>query len=210
MERLVRAVHSATASEQFPGAVLFAETVSGERFPDTLVVWKPAAGVEASNPTGLPRFSELVVFCPDPARPGDLLEITSRGDLRTAPALTSTGQWASELAMMKTGNVSSKTVLTDMLRTASPGGGASRRGCARFEVALRPTAAEIASYRNGTLAWYEIAWPQHWYGEKTGLRQTWVRFELQLLPNSRSSGAAAEVMVIPFFGSAALYSEITR
>lgn len=209
MERIGRAVQTATANETFPGTVLFAESVAGNRFPDTLVVWKPAAGSIAATPLGLPRFSELVVFCPNATQPNTLLEITSRSDMRTVPALSNTAQWTTELSTLKTGNLSQKIVLTDMLRTASTGGSATARGCVRFEVLLRPSAAEMTSYRNGTLAWDAIAWPQHWYGETTGMRQAWVRTELEMMPNSRS-GAAAAAMAIPFLGSAALYYDITR
>ena len=210
MERIGRMVQTAAANETFPGAVLFADSVSGNRFPDTLVVWKPAAGTTVVDPAGLPRFSELVVYCPNPAQARQLLEITSRSDLRVVPALSNLGQWTTELTSLKTGSVSKKVMLTDMLRTASPGGNATMRACVRFEILLRPNSAEIASYRAGTLAWSDITWPQHWYGESTGLRQTWVRTELQLLPNSLADGDAHTSLAIPFLGSAALYYDIQR
>jgi prepilin-type N-terminal cleavage/methylation domain-containing protein len=210
MERIQHAVQTATANETFPAAALFAESVSGNRFPDTLVVWKPAEGTTVSNPSGLPLFSELAVFCPNPTRANELLEITSRSDLRTVPALSNTSQWTTELTTLKTGNTSKKVVLTDLLRTASADGSGAARGCARFEVLLRPSAAEISSYRSGTLAWNAISWPQHWYGENTGMRQTWVRMELQLMPNSRAGGEAPTALAIPFIGSAALYYDISK
>jgi hypothetical protein len=209
-ERIRRAVQTGTANETFPGVVLFAETVSADRFPDTIVVWKPAEGATAASPTGLPRFSELVIFCPNPTQPNELLEITSRDDLRTVPALSNVGQWTTELSALKVGNVSKKVLLTDMLQTARANASSAARACVRFEVRLRPTAAEITSFRNGTLAWDEIAWPQHWYGESTGMRQTWVRMELQLLPNSRANGTASASMAIPFLSSAALYYDIDK
>lgn len=210
LERIEKAVTKATANEIFPGAVVFAESVSGNRFPDTLVVWKPDTGTVAADAMGLPRFCELVVFCPNPNLPSQLLEITSRSDTRTIPALSNTSQWTTELSTLKTGNASRKIILTDLLRTASLNSGSTQRSCVRFEVALRPTAEEITAYRNGTTAWDAILWPQGWYGSTTGLRQTWVRSELQLLPNSISGGIAASDQAIPFFGSAALYYEISR
>lgn len=210
MERIQRAVRTGSANETFPGVVLFAETVSGDRFPDTIVVWKPAEGTTAANPTALPKFNELVVFCPNPARPNELLEITSRNDLRTVPALSNISQWTTELNALKSGETSKKVLLTDMLQTARSNSGSTARACVRFEVSLRPTAAEITSFRNGTLAWDAIAWPQHWYGESTGMRQTWLRMELQLLPSSRADGVATASLAIPFLGSAALYYDIYR
>lgn len=209
-ERIQRAVQTCNASETFPGAVLFAESVGGVRFPDTLVVWKPDAGANAADPDGLPRFSELVLFCPNPSVPKELLEITSRTDLRTVPALSNSSQWATELAALKTGNVSRKVVLTDLLRTASTTTGGTARGCARFETVLRPSATELSSFRAGTTPWDELSWPQHWFGQTTGMRQTWVRWELQLMPNSRSGGAAADSLAIPFPGSAARYYDIVK
>jgi hypothetical protein len=210
IERIQRAVRTANASESFPASVLFAETNSGVRYPDTLVVWKPADGTTIAAPTGLPRFSELMIFCPDPLRPNELLEITSRNDTRTVPALGNLGQWTTELWQLKTGNVSKKVMLTDLLRTATPSATPSPRGCVRFETLSRPSSAELTSFRNGTTAWEDLSWPQHWFSSTIGMRQTWVRLELQLLPHSRSGGTAFDDTRIPFLGSAANFSEIPR
>ena len=209
-ERIEQAIHSATASESFPGAAVFAETVGGNRFPDTLVVWHPTAGTVAVDPGGLPRFSELVVFCPNPSQPDELLEITSRSDTRTVPPLASTSQWATELNALKTGSTSKKVLLTDLLRTARTSSTAGLRGCVRFEVLLRPSKAQFDDFRDGDLDWNDIKWPQNWYGDTTGVRQTWVRWELQLMPDSRADGAAADPLAVPFPGSAALYYDIQR
>jgi prepilin-type N-terminal cleavage/methylation domain-containing protein len=210
MERINRAVFTATASEDFPGAIVWAESVAGQRFPDTLVVWKPAEGSLAANPVGLPRFSELVVFCPNPTVPSELLEITSRNDQRTVPALTNITQWTTELTALKTGVASQKIVLTNMLRGAQTSSTGPRRGCVRFESLVRPSIAAIAAYRAGTTKWTDLPWPQHWFGQTTGMRQTWVRYELQLLPHSRSDDAASDWEVLPFLGSAAKYYELAR
>jgi prepilin-type N-terminal cleavage/methylation domain-containing protein len=207
LERIQNAVVGATANETFPGAVVFAETVSGYRFPDTLVIWKPTTA--AVNPSGLPLFSELVVYCPNPTIPNQLLEITSPSDTRSVPALSSSS-WTSELTTLKTGSTSRKVVLTDLMRAARVSSTSTARGCVRFEVDLHPSAADISSFRGGSTAWEDLPWPQHWYGQTTGMRQTWVRTELQLMPNSSAGGAAADSLAIPFLGSAALYYEITR
>jgi prepilin-type N-terminal cleavage/methylation domain-containing protein len=209
-ERINRAIVSASASEAFPGAAVFAESVSGDRFPDTLVVWQPAAGATAADPTGLPRFSELVVYCPNPNAPHELLEITARNDHRTVPALANTSQWMTELSLLKTGNGSQKVVLTDMLRTAQLSSTAQPRGCVRFESLVRPSTSDVTAFRTGSVAWNALPWPQHWYGATTGMRQTWIRYELQLLPHARSGGPAADLQVLPFLGSATLYYELKR
>jgi prepilin-type N-terminal cleavage/methylation domain-containing protein len=210
IERIQRAVRAAHASEIFPGAMCFPETISGTRYPDTLVVWKPAAGTTVAPTATLPKFSEIVVFCPNPLKPNELLEITSRGDTRTVPALNNASQWSTELWQLKTGNVSQKTLLTDRVRVATLSGVPSPRGCVRFETLVRPSATEISGFRNGTINWENLSWPQHWFSATTGLRQSWVRMELQLLPHSRSSGTAYDDTRIPFLGSATNFSEINR
>ena len=75
-------VSQATASEQFPGFLVVASTQGTSRYPDALVVWRPA--VAPANPTGLPRFNELIVYCPGAATPSAFLEITNSADTRNA------------------------------------------------------------------------------------------------------------------------------
>ena len=208
-ERISRMVSQATASESFPGAAVFATTVGSWRYPDTLVVWHPTAA--AANPTGMPLMRELVVYTPHPTDPSQLLEITAPADSRTAPALSNSSAWASELATLRTSNATNKTLLTDLLRTASAtSGGNGLRAALRFEVELRPTAAEWTNFRAGTLAWENLTWVQDLYGSQTGLRQTWVRAELQLLPSGGAAATRTLRQPAPFFGSAALYSTLSR
>ena len=57
-----------------------------------------------------------------------------------------------------------------------------------------------------SVTWMNLPWVQGIYGSQSGLRQVWVRMELQLAPGvdwSESNSAAA--WGVPFFGSAALY-----
>ena len=65
--RIERALYSAHTSEQFPGFAVFSETEGSFSFPDTLVIWHPSGAPQ--DPDGLPRFNELVIFCPDPNAP---------------------------------------------------------------------------------------------------------------------------------------------
>ncbi len=139
IERIQRAVSQATANENFRGAVVFSETIGGQIVPDTLVVWYPSGGA-AANPSGLPLFSEIVVYCPNPAAPNQLLEITAPGNTRTVPALTDTADWATDLAAMKAGTNSTVTLLTDLMRLGASvlrrqhhaGDGQLRAVCGRY------------------------------------------------------------------------------
>ena len=211
LERITRKVREATANENFPGAAVFADLVQSWRFPDTLVVWHPT-GLPA-NPAGLPLYNELVVFCPDPSTPNQLLEITSPSDTRTVPALSDTAGWQTALQSIKTASTSNKVILTSLLRVASVtnnGSSTGQRGCVRFELVRHPTAAEWTSYRAGTLTWQNIAWPQDIYGQQSGLSQSWVRIEMQLVPDGSSPSGTSAQQAVPFFGSAALYFTLTK
>ena len=205
LSRIQRVVNQATASEQFPGAVVFADTDSGWRYPETLVVWCPTG--TAVDPDGLPRFRELKVYCPHPTSPQQLLEITAPSDSRTVPALTNTSTWATELTALKTGNTATRVVLTEMVRTGSVGTN-KIRAAVRFEVERRPSATQWSSYRAGTTAWTDVNWVQDVFGAETGLAQTWVRMELQIVP-AAVGGTTAETPLV-FFGSGAVYYELRK
>ena len=211
IERISRAVERATASESFPGFLVVAEEVGTWRFPDTLVVWHPDGA--PADPDGLPRFDELVIFCPHPDSPNQLLEITVPGDGRTVPPVDDEAGWASELAAIKSSVGTEAVALTTLVRTCSlpQSSDQESRGAVRFEARLRPSAAEWSAYQAGTLAWDDLAWVQGIHSSQTGLRQAWLRMELQLMPGE---GSAADdpggQQAIPFFGSAALYYEMKR
>ena len=214
LERIERTVSEAAANESFPGFLVVEEYVSSWRFPDTLVVWHPPAGVAAADPKGLPRFSELVIFCPNPQQPSQLLEITVPGDTRTAPAADNQAAWASEITAIKKSSTAQTVLVTDLLRTCYVADSTSStsdlgRGAVRFESRLRPSADEWSQYRSGTLPWRQLSWVQGIYGSQTGLRQAWLRIEMQLAAGG-TAAAAGLPQGIPFFGSAALYYEMHR
>jgi prepilin-type N-terminal cleavage/methylation domain-containing protein len=209
LERITRTVHAAQASEQFPGCAVFAETVGSWRFPDTLVVWRGGA---VADPEGLPRISELVVYCPNPTTAHELVEIRVPSDGRTAPALDQAAAWQAELAAFKSHPQREQVVLTDRLRTAAPSNvntPGSQRGAARFEVERRPAPDRWAQYRAGEEDWEDLAWVQGVYGDQAGLAQTWLRIELQLAVSAGVAGTADD-QAVPFFGSAAVYYELPR
>jgi hypothetical protein len=207
LERIERAIAEAHASEQFPGCAVFAESVGSWDFPDTLVVWKPTSA--AVDPDGLPRFNELVIFCPDPDAPHRLLEVTVPGDTRTAYAADDTSSWQAALAAIKADDTAERVELTDMLRTADAGDGA-QRAAARFCVTVRPSLDEWSDYEAGDLDWDEVNWVQDIHGTQTGLRQAWCRFEIQLLPEGIAGKSVSDELALPLFGSAAVYCELEK
>jgi hypothetical protein len=204
LDRISRTVSQATANASFPGCIVVSETVGSYRYPDTLVVWRPNGA--AANPTGLPRFNELVIYCPKPAAPNVLVELTAPGDTRTVPAANDEAAWRTQLAALKTDGNSKMVTLTDLLRSCPAVGASEFRGAARFEVRLRPSATDWSNYLSGTVNWIDLPWVQGIYGPAGGLRQTWVRMEIQLQP--KSEAAAAPLDAVPFLGSAALYYQM--
>ncbi len=208
MERIAASVRGATASDEFPGILAIAETADGNEFPDILVVWHPDGA--PVDPDGLPRVNELRAYCPNPASPNELLEITFPSDTRTVPSPSDTAAWLAEAEIAKTSSSGVRTVLTDMLRAPQLGGKASpRRGAVRFVVRYRPSQQEMAAFEAGTTPWASLAWPQGIYSEQVGLRQAWLRMELQFVPGSTSVGIpAADDTAIAFLGSASLFFEV--
>ena len=92
-----------------------------------------------------------------------------------------------------------------MLRTSvvDDVGQSELRGAVRFEVLLRPSDSQ---WNDDTISWEKLPWVQGIYGSQTGLRQAWVRIELQLMTGEPpAAGAVDRRAVIPCFGSAALY-----
>ena len=209
LERITRTVNQARANEQFPGFIVVPRFTAGVRLPETLVVWRPAG--EPADPNGLPRFNELVVFCPDPNAPNRLLELTVPGDSRVVPPVSDTSAWQSEMASLQGRNDAQRVVLTELLRTARLGNSASITicGAVRFEQRLRPTDAELSQFRAGTASWSSLTWPQGLFTPSSGVRQSWMRCEIQLTPGSTwvVNDPAAQT-ALPFFGSAAIYYRV--
>jgi hypothetical protein len=127
LERITRTVREATANEKFPG-FLVVEEQSG--FPDTLVVWNPTAvqrkPTQPTDPSGLPRFNELVIFAPDADEPNHLFEIRF-SDIEDEWDLT-------KLSEIMHGPSANRVKLTELVRTGEP---LVPRGAVRFERHLR-------------------------------------------------------------------------
>lgn len=215
-ERIRRTVSEASANELFPGAVVLSDTVGGFTFPDTLVVWNPG-GVPLDAQAG-PRINEIVVFCPNPNAPHELWEMTQPGSSAVAPAASDATGWKEVVDAMKTSNTAQRVVLTDLLRVAEVNQVAAntvgrRRGCLRFERRVLPSTDDWSAYlaaSNEAETWAALPWAQSIHGTKTGVRQTWVRYELQLEPGEIVAHEKEAMPAAPFFGSAALYYEMNR
>ena len=141
------------------------------------------------------------------------MEITAPGDSRAAPFPDlNTPAWAPFIEGIKTDPGSEKVVLTNLLRVSATSGSASTlRGAVRFERRVLPSLAQWSNYRSGGVAWNAIAWPQGIYGSQRGLRQAWLRIELQIVPHpSAADESSSGSQVIPFFGSAALFYELSK
>lgn len=208
-ERMARFVAEATATEEYPGVVVVYDEVGPWRFPDTLVVWHP--GGPPVNPGGPPLVNELVLFCPDPDNPYRLVEVTAPNDTRPVPLndALNTPAWRDQLKALARSASSRKVLLTDLVRAASVSG--QLRGAVRFECQLRPTAAEWRAYQDAVLAWNNLAWPQELYGSRTGVRQVWLRAELQLVPEHLAGQPdPLGQQATAFLGSAALYYDMNR
>jgi Tfp pilus assembly protein PilW len=214
LDRIAQNVSQATANEQFPGCIVVADTINSYRSPDTLVIWRPSG--TPANPTGLPLYRELVIYCPNPSTPSQLVEMTAPTDTRTVPAADNVSAWQTALNTLKIASTTKCVVLTSLLRTCSTslssGSGASTlRGAARFETRLRPSATDWANYKAGAVTWMNMPWVQGIYGSQAGLRQVWVRMELQLVPGvDWTASNPAAVSAVPYFGSAALYYSLTH
>jgi hypothetical protein len=66
------------------------------------------------------------------------------------------------------------------------------------------------AFRAGTATWSSLGWPQNTFGSNFGIRQVWLRSELQLTSLQRLSDGSvpADFVTLPFFGSAPLYYQI--
>ena len=106
LERIERAISSATANENFPGCFVYIEQIEEWTYPDTLVVWYPET--TAADPNGSPMIDELVVFCPDPDSPSELLEIRLRNGVGAAPALDDNSGWQMLMAEFKFGETATQ------------------------------------------------------------------------------------------------------
>jgi prepilin-type N-terminal cleavage/methylation domain-containing protein len=207
LDRLDRAINQAYANGSWPGVWVTEDTVGSWNFPDTLVVWRPSGA--AANPQGAPIVSELVLFCPNPSATNQLLEITVPGDSRTLPSPSNAATFKAFIDGLKTAAGASKVLLTDLVRTAVISGSAQPRAAARFVVTQSPTDAQMLTYPSVT--WQNLPWPQGICSPTMGVRQVWVRTEIQLMPSGTWSVTnAAGEQAVPYFESSTFYYAVTK
>jgi prepilin-type N-terminal cleavage/methylation domain-containing protein len=202
LERLNFAISQATATDQYPGAVVVYDQTSGGTFPDTLVVWRPSG--PPVNLAGPPLVQECVFYCPNPSNPYQFLEVTAPSDSRRIPlndAGLNTAAWRLAIKALATSSTSNVVLLTDLVRTGSADG-VTQRAAIRFVSDLHPTVAEWAAYQQGDAPWSSLGWPQGIVGSMVGLRQVAIRAEIELLPlQAAGTNDPAGQLAIPFLGS---------
>ena len=206
-DRISRAVTGTSSNANYAGTWVTQDTVGSWTFPDTLVVWRPSSGTPA-DPQGAPLANELVLFCPNPGVPNQLMEITVPADSRAVPSPSNASTFKSFIDGLKTESGVQKALLTDLMRTATDSAN-TLRGCVRFVVTMNPSDAEISSYRSGTTTWANVPWAQGIWSPNVGMRQVWARTELQLMPAGTwlVTNSSAQ-QPVPFFGSAAYCYEV--
>ncbi len=69
---------------------------------------------------------------------------------------------------------------------------------------MHPTAAEWTNYQAGSATFSSLSWAQGICGTTTGLGQTWMRVELQMLSGYTAVSDSQAQQVLPFLGSASL------
>jgi hypothetical protein len=206
-DRLDRAINQAYSNSSWPGVWVTEDTVGTYNFPDTLVVWRPSG--TPTNPQGAPVVSELVLFCPNPSATNQLLEITVPGDTRTLPSPSNTAAFKSFIDGLKTASGANTVLLTNLIYTAAISGSAQPRAAVRFVVTLSPTDAQLATYPSVT--WQNLPWPQGICSPTMGLRQVWVRTELQLIPGGTWTVTnTAGQQAVPYFGSSSFCYAVTK
>lgn len=212
LERITRLASEATTSPRFPGMIVVAAEQNAHSFPDTLVIWHPTT--TPLDPAGLPRFNELAIYCPDADRPNELIELTAPGDTRTVPEYTDLNDWAEEIEALKASSTARRVILTSLVRTASAdatGSATNLRACVRFNVRYRPSDADLAKYEADEVSWEELPWVQNIYSHSLGLRQVWLRIELQLMPGSQAKDDTdGGQTAIPFFDSASVHYTLKK
>ncbi len=220
LERISRTVQEANANDLFPGFIVVSQTVDGWRFPDTLVIWSSDDDPYDSNgDSRLPRYEELVIYTTyavdgeDEENPKGLVEITLPGDLTVVPSVDEQAAWQTLIAVAKELDSVERVPLTELLRTSlvDDSRDAVRLAAVRFESRLRPSDDDWDLYTSGSTSWENLSWAQGIYGHKTGLRQAWLRTELQLMPGTLAADADPDgQQAVPFFGSACLYYELEQ
>ncbi len=145
LERIDRTVNEAYGKGTYPGVWVTQDTDGTWTYPNTLIVWHPAA--TPVNPAGPPLVQELVVFCPDPNTPGNLLQMTWPGN--TTPMPSDSASLTTLINSLKSSGSSSKVVLTTLLRVVSVSAGGSTSTSPAVRRAVRGDAHAVRQHLGG-------------------------------------------------------------
>jgi prepilin-type N-terminal cleavage/methylation domain-containing protein len=205
VDRIDRAVAEAYGTVNYPGVWVTQDTQGSWTFPDTVAIWHPSGS--PVNTAGPPLVQELMIFCPDPSAPNNLVLLTAPGDTRQVPATDSVAL-KSMIDSLKTSGTVNKVLLTELVRVSLVSGGSTRgtvgqQAAVRFVVNMTPSATDWANYTAGKVTWSNLPWPLGIDGSNKGMRQVWLRSEIQLTPGVNwIIGNPAGEGAIPFLGSA--------
>lgn len=208
LERIRRAVEGAYATAEFPGFFVLEDRAGPWYFPQTLVVWRPEGPVSSDRKR--PLVDELVIFCPHPQFRSQLVEIRVPGASTLCPPIDDRQAWQALLASVLTSPSAKQVVLTRRLRVVATGDPLiGDRPAVFFFAMLRPSEEELAQFRAGNRTWKSLPWVHGICGPHYGLRQHWLRIELQLVKAGDSS-ADSPREVLPLFASTAVYFGMPR
>jgi len=205
LQRVQRAMQESHATESFPGILPISYYYASYDFPQAIAVWDPT-GVALGS---YPRVDELVIFAADPDQPNQLLEIRNPSDTRAAPGLTDESAWRTLVADLIDSSSSEIVEISDLIRAGKAG--SNEYSTLRFETRMVPSDAEIAAARAGTVDWEDLNWATSIYSSQAGIRQVWCHFQWQLVPSSEiSEHGRLQEQAVPFFGSSAIYYQVTK
>ncbi|PQO34224.1 hypothetical protein DTL21_11870 [Bremerella cremea] len=203
--RIEQAIHQAHATEAFPGLTTIDYFSGTYDFPQAIAIWTPS--IEPTNT--YPLVNQLTIFACDPDSPNRLLEITNDSDASAAPALASSSAWRTLVRTLIADPNSDVVEITDLMRAGKLG--ANYYGTLRFQTRITPTDDAIVDARSGNVDWESLNWATSIYSSQSGLRQVWCRFEFQLVPDSNVElHDTLQDRADPFFGSSAIYYQITE
>ena len=201
------AVQQLAGQPSRPGLAVVEHRWAVVDLPDVLVVWSGGrqGGLAELGPLSRnPAVSELIVYAADPEDPHRLVEFAF-------PSATGTidfegSSFAQSIRDLLTSSAAEKIVLCDRLRVSPLPGfawySAAEPANLRFSVEHSPDDAALAGVTPGSSAWYALPWSQGAVSRESGLRQTRVRVELQVLARATSGQFEADPDTsIPFFDS---------
>lgn len=205
MLRVEQTLQKAHATESFPGFLTIRYFNGSYDFPQGLAIWTPS-----SEPVNeYPLVNQLTIFVCDPNSPNRLLEITNASDASIAPTTNDTSSWRKLVNSLIADANSEVVEITDLVRAGRIG--TDYYGTLRFRARVTPSDTELAAARSESTTWESLNWATSIYSSESGLRQAWCSFEFQLVPSSDlTTHADLQDESSPFFGSSALFYQVTK